>query len=159
MQGFEYTTEKAMHRLCIREPRLILRVSNTFKVEETLPNRCKVCPCQIGILRPNKKKQKKNSLLWGFCRPNTSHVRTWLPCRRKKGEIREGQQHRGHVHRSHVASVHVSRLGTYVRPVTRLGTLPGLPQAGRLGLSPLSTQQKFFTLSIPYKKRRGTFTV
>lgn len=45
-----------MHRLCIREPRLILRVSNTFKVEETLPNRCKVCPCQIGILRPNKKK-------------------------------------------------------------------------------------------------------
>lgn len=57
MQGFEYTTEKAMHRLCIREPRLILRVSNTFKVEETLPNRCKVCPCQIGILRPNKKKK------------------------------------------------------------------------------------------------------
>lgn len=108
MQGFEYTTEKAMHRLCIRESRLILRVSNTFKVEETLPNRCKVCPCQIGILRPNKKKQKKNSLLWGFCRPNTSHVRTWLPCRRKKGEIREGQQHRGHVHRGHVASVHVT---------------------------------------------------
>lgn len=150
MQGFEYTTEKAMHRLCIREPRLILRVSNTFKVEETLPNRCEVCPCQIGILRPNK----KNSLLWGFCRPNTSHVRTWLHCRRKKGEIREGQQHQ-----RHVTLVHVPRLDTYVRPVTRLKMLPGLLAAGRLGLSPLSTQQKFFTLSIPYKKRRGTFTV
>lgn len=152
MQGFEYTTEKAMHRLCIREPRLILRVSNTFKVEETLPDRCKVCPCQIGILRPNK---KKKTPFYGV-----SVDQTPVMCARdclaggKKVKFGKGQQHR-----DHVTSVHVPRLDTYVRPVTRLRTLPGLLAAGRLGLSPLSTQQKFFTLSIPYKKRRGTFTV